>query len=135
VACSICREKGHDKRQCPIKKKDDNLKVQLTRDRFNILVGSSIFNTLGTAITYALLSQQLQSQGHVANAVGDTLDALILSGGVVNANPTLVIGSMMSYLIGQGIDITVIVEQFERTFDVLSEDPEVRAQQQGYQYN
>jgi len=41
VACSICREKGHDKRQCPtlIQKQEEVFKIR--QDRINILLRSA----------------------------------------------------------------------------------------------
>jgi len=38
VACSVCKEKGHDKRQCPIKKEQEQEKIKIQRDRINMLI-------------------------------------------------------------------------------------------------
>ena len=38
MACSVCKEKGHDKRQCPIKKEQEQEKIKIQRDRINMLI-------------------------------------------------------------------------------------------------
>lgn len=38
MACSVCKEKGHDKRQCPIKKEQEQEKIKIQRDRVNMLI-------------------------------------------------------------------------------------------------
>lgn len=127
MACSVCKEKGHDKRQCP---KTEELKIQtirLRRDRANVFIGSAFANTLGSAITYALLSQKLQRQGYWENIAGETLDATILGAGIFQAEPSMVIGALISQvLLETDLNMDSIVEEIITTIgerDTIATEP------------
>jgi hypothetical protein len=124
--CSICKEKGHDKRQCP---KTEELKRQvqkIRRDRANVFVGSAFANTLGSAITYALLSQRLQRQGWLENLAGEGLDLAILGGGIYRAEPSMVIGALISQVILE-TDTTMdkVVEDIITTLGEAEEESDI----------
>ena len=69
--CSLCKEKGHDKRQCPAKKKEQAEKIKIQRDRTNMLIQvlpDIIGSPVGQTMLWWLLSRHIKILGEV-NAV------------------------------------------------------------------
>ena len=55
--CSVCKEKGHDKRQCPIRKEEIKEAIKIKQDRFNLVL-SKIPEVLNNPVFMGLLWYQ-----------------------------------------------------------------------------
>ena len=121
MACSVCRIKGHTKKNCPKLEEDRKEKIRLVRDRINIIISSPAFNTIATAGVYAALSQTLQRRGYWENIAGESLDmGILLSGAAGQQEPALILGAMGSQLVDEGGFVSPWVTFFEDAFNFLT---------------
>ena len=102
MACSVCKEKGHDKRQCPIIRTRKEEERQDATSRRNAFINSPAFNTIMTASIYATGSQLMQRRGTWENFLGESLDlGLLVSGGLGMTDASLVLGALFSQIIDE----------------------------------
>jgi hypothetical protein len=85
--CSICREKGHDKRQCPIKKKEDDEVLRIRRDRLNVLLPAVIASPYVTAFAWYQVSKDSVQLSKLNYAIlaGDAVGLNIPEGATLGA--------------------------------------------------
>jgi len=114
VACSFCKEKGHDKRRCPKQEKIQEQIIKLRRDRVNVVLGSPAFSTLSTALVFATLSQSLQARGFWSNMFGEILDLSAVGTGLFRGEPSLILGGMISQLIFEGFSLDEITSRIDK---------------------
>ena len=121
MACSVCRIKGHTKKNCPKLEEDRKEKIRLVRDRINIIISSPAFNTIATAGVYAALSQTLQKRGYWENIAGESLDmGILLSGAAGQQEPALILGAMGSQLVDEGGFVSPWLTFFEDAINFLT---------------
>ena len=121
MACSVCRIKGHTKKNCPKLEEERKEKIRLMRNRVNVIIQSPAFNTMATAGLYAALSQSLQRRGYWENVAGESLDlGILLSGAVGQTEPALVLGAMGSQLVDEGGFVSPWINFFEEVVNFVT---------------
>jgi len=81
VACSVCREKGHDKRQCPEQREKIKEEITFKRERLNLLFAKTP-DLLANPVLMGLLWYSVSRN----NALLSSANSLILAGDVVGLN-------------------------------------------------
>jgi hypothetical protein len=106
--CSICREKGHDKRQCPTKKKEKEEKIKIQRDRLNVILPIILGSPYLAGFLWYLLSKDNPEMSRVNYA--------ILAGDIVGLNVPE--GATLGALMTEG---TTIPEKLNKAKSVIEE--------------
>jgi len=81
LACSVCKEKGHDKRQCPVQREKIKEEITFKRERLNLLFAKTP-ELLANPVLMGLLWFQLSRNSPLLNSA----NTLILAGDVVGLN-------------------------------------------------
>ena len=79
--CSVCKEKGHDKRQCPIEREKIKEEITFKRERINLLF-AKVPELLANPVFMGLVWFQLSRN----NKVLSKANTYILAGDVVGLN-------------------------------------------------
>jgi len=161
VACSICREKGHDKRQCPETKRKKEESKRIFNERLNSIAPVVIASPYVAGFLWYQLSKDnvRLSQLNYAILAGDavglnvpegaTLGALIQkTTGVLDKLPQTKkdLAETVADVTRQrelqelgwrsGVIISDLIEQIKLIFaEEYKTEEDILAQQQGYQYN
>lgn len=125
MACSVCRKRGHTKRNCPKIEEEKKENIRIMRNRLNVFIQSPAFNTFSTAISFAVMSQYLQKQGFWTNIAGESLDIGILGSGALGmTDPALVLGALLSqaWEHGDSSAYNFIVDYFKMTPNVAPDE-------------
>jgi len=81
LACSVCREKGHDKRQCPEQREKIKEEITFKRERLNLLFAKTP-DLLANPVLMGLIWYSISRN----NALLSTANTLILTGDIVGLN-------------------------------------------------
>jgi len=81
VACSVCREKGHDKRQCPIEREKIQEEITFRRERLNLFFAKTP-ELLANPVFMGLIWYQLSKNNELLHKA----NTLILAGDIVGLN-------------------------------------------------
>jgi len=90
LACSVCKEKGHDKRQCPINIKKIQEEITFKRERLNLLFAKTpelLANPVLMGLLWYSISRNnaLLSQANTLMIGGDFLGLNIPEGATLGA--------------------------------------------------
>jgi len=102
LACSVCREKGHDKRQCPEQREKIKEEITFKRERLNLLFAKTP-ELLANPVLMGLLWYSVSRN----NALLSTANTLILTGDIVGLN------------IPEGATLGAIIQKAEKTPEYL----------------
>jgi len=102
VACSVCKEKGHDKRQCPIQREKIKEEITFKRERLNLLFAKTP-ELLANPVLMGLLWFQLSRNSPLLSSA----NTLILAGDVVGLN------------VPEGASLGAIIQKAENTPEYL----------------
>jgi len=96
VACSVCREKGHDKRQCPIQREKIREEITFKRDRLNLFF-SKLPELLNNPVFMGLLWFQLSRTSPLLN----------------EANTLIIIGDIGGINVPDGVSLGAVLQKAE----------------------
>jgi len=102
VKCSVCKEKGHDKRQCPIEREKIKEEITFRRERLNLFFAKAP-DLLANPVFMGLIWFRISRD----NALLNTANSLILAGDVVGLN------------IPEGASLGAIIQKAETTNEYL----------------
>lgn len=90
MACSVCREKGHDKRQCPIQREKIKEEITFKRERLNLLFAKTpelLANPVLMGLLWYSISRNnaLLSQANTLIVAGDFLGLNVPEGATLGA--------------------------------------------------
>ena len=100
--CSICREKGHDKRQCPIQREKIKEEITFKRDRLNLFLAKAP-ELLANPIFMGLLWFQLSRSSPLLN----------------QANTLIVAGDFLGLNVPEGATLGAVIQKAENTPEYL----------------
>jgi len=102
LACSVCREKGHDKRQCPEQREKIKEEITFKRERLNLLFAKTP-DLLANPVLMGLLWYSVSRN----NALLSSANTLILAGDIVGLN------------VPEGATLGAIIQKAEKTPEYL----------------
>ena len=102
MACSVCKEKGHDKRQCPIEREKIKEEITFRRERLNLFLAKAP-ELLANPVFMGLLWFQLSRT------------SLLLS----EANTLILAGDAVGLNIPEGASLGAIIQKAENVPEYL----------------
>lgn len=122
MPCSVCREKGHDKRQCPIKKKEQAEKIKIQRDRLNVALPIVLGSPYLAGFLWYLLSKENPEMSRVNYA--------ILAGDIVGLNVPE--GATLGALMTEGTTIPEKLATTKRAIEETGKSQRRTVQESGF---
>lgn len=105
--CSVCKEKGHDKRQCPIEREKIREEITFKRERINLLF-AKVPELLSNPVFMGLVWFQLSRN----NKILSKANTLILGGDVVGLN------------VPEGATLGALIQKAQEGLPLSDIDPE-----------
>jgi len=96
LACSVCKEKGHDKRQCPIQREKIKEEITFKRERLNLLFAKTP-ELLANPVLMGLLWFQLSRNSPLLN----------------EANSLIILGDIGGVNIPDGVSLGAVLQKAE----------------------
>jgi transcription termination factor NusB len=115
VACSFCKQNGHDKRQCPIKKEE---KIKIQRDRLNMAI-QVLPVVMNNPIFQALAWWQISKR----NKVLDFTNKLIVAQeatGLLELGGASFMADVNPVDLPEGVVLGAIIQEVEDTQEFIS---------------
>jgi len=103
MACSVCKEKGHDKRQCPINIKKIQEEITFKRERLNLLFAKTP-ELLANPVLMGLLWYSISRNNPLLN----------------QANTLIVTGDFLGLNVPEGATLGAIIQKAEKGPEYLA---------------